>query len=60
MTTCDNCGTREGQHSIKFVKVAHLPTYATLRETNDACTPCARAMVRAMPSVWAIIPEENN
>ena len=60
MTTCDNCGTPEGHQGIKMVKVAHLPTYNVLRETNDACAPCARAMVRSMPTVWAIVPERKN
>lgn len=56
MTTCDNCGSVVQT----AVKVAHLPTFLESRDTNEACAPCARAMVRAMPLVWAIIPERKN
>lgn len=48
---CDNCGS----NNIVPVPIVHIST----RETVDTCRPCANAMVRAMPTAWAILPKGN-
>jgi hypothetical protein len=47
---CDNCGSNILPERVETI--VHIPT----RETAEACYPCARAMVRAMPTAWTFLP----
>lgn len=45
---CDNCGS-----NVDTIPIVYIP----MNEDNQVCPPCAKAMIKAMPTIWCRKPK---